>query len=143
MDIFDEELLGFWKSLNQFKVKYIMIGGFAVNLHGFSRLTGDLDIWLKDEINNRKNLVKALEQFGYGELSFEDLDFVPGWADFYIGSGLRLDIITSMPGLKNISFDEALANADLAQIFDVKIPFLHINQLIENKKATNRPKDIM
>ena len=48
-----------------------------------------------------------------------------------------------MPGLKNISFDEALANADLAQIFDVKIPFLHINQLIENKKATNRPKDII
>jgi hypothetical protein len=48
MDILDNELLNFWKSLNEFDVKYIMIGGFAVNLHGFSRTTGDLDMWLKD-----------------------------------------------------------------------------------------------
>ncbi|MEP6949892.1 MAG: hypothetical protein ABI863_11480, partial [Ginsengibacter sp.] len=79
MDILDNDLITFWKSLNQYDVKYIMIGGFAVNLHGFSRTTGDLDIWLKDEINNRINLGKALIQFGYDELSFEELNFVPGW----------------------------------------------------------------
>ena len=44
MDILDEDLINFWKSLNQFEVKYIMIGGFVVNLHGFSRTTGDIDI---------------------------------------------------------------------------------------------------
>ena len=120
-----------------------MIGGFAVNLHGFSRTTGDLDIWLKDEIKNRMNLGKALEKFGYDELSFKDLDFVPGWTDFHIGSGVRLDIITTMEGLDNISFDDALANASIAQIYDVNVPFLHINQLIRNKKAINRPKDII
>ena len=80
MDILDNDLINFWKSLNQYEVQYIMIGGFAVNLHGFSRATADLDIWLKDEINNRKKLGKALEQFGYGKLSFEDLNFVPGWS---------------------------------------------------------------
>ena len=67
MDILDNELINFWKSLNEFNVQYIMIGGFAVNLHGFSRTTGDLDIWLKDELNNRRNLGKALNQFGYDE----------------------------------------------------------------------------
>jgi hypothetical protein len=143
MDILDEELISFWKLLNQFNVKYIMIGGFAVNLHGFSRTTGDLDIWLKDEIENRKNLGKALEKFGYGELSFQNLDFVPGWTDFFIGSGIRLDIITTMIGLENISFDQALEEANIAQIFDVKVPFLHINQLIKNKRAVNRPKDMI
>jgi hypothetical protein len=143
MDILDEELISFWKLLNQFNVKYIMIGGFAVNLHGFSRTTGDLDIWLKDEIGNRKNLGKALEKFGYGELSFQNLDFVPGWTDFFIGSGIRLDIITTMIGLENISFDQALEEANIAQIFDVKVPFLHINQLIKNKRAVNRPKDMI
>lgn len=143
MDIFDEELINFWKSLNQFDVKYIMIGGFAVNLHGFSRATNDIDVWFKDEKKNRKNLGKALEQFGYGELSFEELNFVPGWTDFYIGSGVRLDIITSMVGLENISFDDALAHASIAQIYNLSVPFLHINQLIKNKKATNRPKDII
>jgi hypothetical protein len=120
-----------------------MIGGFAVNLHGFSRTTGDLDIWLKDEAGNRKNLGKSPEQFGYEELSFEDVDFAPGRTDFYIGSGVRLDIITTMIGLENISFDEASEHAEIAQIYDVKVPFLHINQLIKNKKATNRPKDII
>ena len=89
MDILDSDLINFWKSLNQYDVKYIMIGGFAVNLHGFSRTTGDLDIWLKDEPENRKNLGKTPTQFGYAELSFEDLKFVPGWTDFYIGNGIR------------------------------------------------------
>ena len=143
MDILDEELINFWRSSNQYEVKYIMIGGFAVNLHGFSRTTGDLDIWLKDDINNRKNLGKVLEHFGYDQSSFEDLNFVPGWTDFYIGSGVRLDIITTMIGLENISFDEALTHASLAEISDVKIPFLHINELIKNKKAINRPKDMI
>ena len=143
MDVLDNDLINFWKSLNHHEVKYIMIGGFAVNLHGFSRTTGDLDIWLKDEKKNRINLGKSLVQFGYDELSFEDLDFVAGWTDVYIGSGVRLDIFTAMIGLENISFDEALAQANIAQIFDVKVPFLDIDQLIKNKKATNRPKDII
>jgi len=143
MDILDNDLINLWKSLNQYDVKYIMIGGFAVNLHGFSRTTGDLDIWLKDEIKNRINLGKALEQFGYDKLSFENLNFVPGWPDFYIGTGVRLDIITTMAGLENISFDKALEHADIAQIYDVTVPFLDINQLIKNKKATNRPKDVI
>ena len=120
-----------------------MIGGFAVNLHGFARTTGDIDIWLKDEINNRRNLGYALSQFGYDVHTFEEIDFVPGWTDFYIGSGIRLDIITTMVGLEDISFDEALAQATVAEIIDVKVPFLKISQLIKNKKATNRPKDII
>jgi hypothetical protein len=143
MDILDNDLINFWKSLNKFNVAYIMIGGFAVNLHGFSRTTGDLDIWLKDEVSNRRNLGKALIQFGYDELTFEKIDFVPGWTDFYIGSGIRLDIVTTMVGLENISFDQAFAQATIAEIVDVQVPFLHINQLIKNKKATNRPKDII
>ena len=130
MVILDNDLINFWKSLNQYEVKYIMIGGFAVNLHGFARTTGDLDIWLKDEINNRKNPGAALEQFGYDRFSFDNLKFVPGWTDLYIGSGIRLDIITTTRGLKNISFDEAFATATVAGIYEIKVPFLHINQLI-------------
>ncbi len=91
MDIFDTDLINFWKSLNRYDVKYIMIGGFAVNLHGFLSPTNEIDIWLKDEIQNRRNLGKALEQFGYGELSFESLDFMSSLSDLFIGNGLRLD----------------------------------------------------
>ena len=142
MDILDNDLINFWKSLNQYDVKYIMVGGFAVNLHGFSRTTGDLDIWLKNESSNKKKLGKALVQFGYDELSFEDVDFVPGWTDFYIGSGVRLDIVTEMAGLENISFDDALKRANVARLFDVNVPSLHINQHKE-QESHQLPKDII
>ncbi len=75
MDILNNDLINFWKSLNLHEVKYIMIGGFAVNLHGFFRTINDIDIWLKDEKSNRINLGK----------SFEDSDFAPGWTGFSIG----------------------------------------------------------
>ncbi|MES2446994.1 MAG: hypothetical protein V4546_07415 [Bacteroidota bacterium] len=56
MDIFDEEILNFWKALEEFNVKYILVGGYAINLHGYQRFTGDLDIWLKDDLEKRKAL---------------------------------------------------------------------------------------
>ena len=48
MDVFDNELLRFWKIANQFNLRYIMIGGVATNLHGYQRTTADIDIWLED-----------------------------------------------------------------------------------------------
>lgn len=141
MDILDESLLDFWKSLNHNKVLYIMVGGFAVNMHGFTRSTNDIDIWLKDTIPNRQNFGKAMIQFGYEGLTWEEIQFVPGWSDFYIGPGIRLDIMIDMKGLTDISFDEAYSFANIAQIEGLQVPFLNINHLITNKKAVNRPKD--
>jgi hypothetical protein len=140
MDILDEDLLNFWRSLNNSEVQYIMVGGFAVNMHGYTRATKDVDIWIQDSIINRRNLGKALEIFGYGALSWEEIQFVPGWTNFFIGSGIVLDIMTSMKGV-NISFEQAFKEATMAEIQDIKVPFLHINQLIANKKAVNRSKD--
>lgn len=71
----------------------------------------------------------------------ETMQFVPGWTDFQLNNGLRLDIMVNMKGLEGYSFEECLDAASIAEIDGVKIPFLHINQLIANKKAVNRPKD--
>ena len=141
MDIMDENLLDFWKSLNFFCVEYIMVGGVAVNLHGFSRTTKDIDVWIKETKDNRRKLGLAFAQFGYDEINLEDFQFVPGWTDFYIGTGIRLDILIDMKGLENYSFDECLTLASIASIENIQVPFLHINQLIANKKAVNRSKD--
>lgn len=59
MDIFDQEILEFWQNLEQSNVAYIMIGGYATNLHGFQRFTDDLDIWIKDSLDIRKRLREA------------------------------------------------------------------------------------
>lgn len=141
MDLLDESLLDFWKSLNHFGVKYIMVGGVAVNLHGYSRTTNDIDVWIKDTGENRKSLVLAFAQFGYDEIDLVDFQFIPGWTDFAIGSGILLDILLNMVGLEGNSFDDCRNLASIAEIENVPVPFLHINQLIANKKAINRPKD--
>ena len=55
MDVLGDELLHFWKALNNNNVPYIMVGGFAMRFHGYNRNTDDLDMWLKDDPQNRKN----------------------------------------------------------------------------------------
>jgi predicted nucleotidyltransferase len=144
MDIMDEGLLEFWRELNKHQVIYIMVGGFAVNMNGYIRATKDTDLWLKDTIENRRNLRNAYRALGYGDFpSFETMQFVPGWTQFYIADGIILDIMTSMKGLENKSFDECYKSARVADLNGVHVPFLHLNDLLANKKAVGRPRDQM
>lgn len=141
MDVFDEEILRFWNSLQNYNVIYIMVGGYATNLNGYHRYTADMDIWIKDTYENRMNLGKAMQELNYDDIDWKDFEFIPGWVDFYLLNGLRLDILIDMKGLENYTFEECLSMSTVAEIDNVKVPFLHINHLIENKKAINRSKD--
>ena len=71
----------------------------------------------------------------------EKMQIVQGWTNFNLNNGFRLDLMTSMKGLEGFSFDECLNLASDAVIAEIHVPFLHINHLIANKKAVNRPKD--
>ncbi len=142
MDVLDEGLLKFWRILNENCVTYIMIGGFATRFHGFNRNTDDIDMWLEDTLDNRKNLRKAFKILNYGDFELlETMEFIPGWKSFNIVEGIELDILTEMKGLENKSFSECFGLASIADLDGIKIPFLNINHLIENKKIVNRPKD--
>ncbi len=142
MDIMDEGLLEFWQVLNKHKVKYIMVGGFAVNMNGYIRATKDTDLWLKDTPDNRRKFRQAYADLGYGDFpSLETMEFAPGWTQFYVASGIVLDIMTSMKGLENKPFDECFEQARIADLNGVHVRFLHINDLLANKKAVGRPKD--
>jgi hypothetical protein len=142
VDLFDEEILNFWRALQQQNVLYIMVGGYATNLHGYQRFTGDIDIWIKDTLANRQNLRRAFTDCGMGDYPMvEYMQFIPGWTDFRLNNGLRLDILIEMKGLEGYTFEECLQMASVADIENVNIPFLHLNQLIANKKVINRPKD--
>ena len=142
MDVLDDGLLQFWRLLNENSVRYIMIGGFAIRFHGFNRATEDVDLWLDDTLENRKRLRKAFRELDYGDFEeFETLQFVPGFSSITIAGGIDLDIMTSVKGLDQYSFEECLDMASLADLEGIRVPFLHINHLIENKKKLNRPKD--
>ena len=66
MDVLDEELIRFWRALNDNGVRYIMVGGFATRFHGFNRTTDDLDLWLEDTLDIMTSM-KGLEQFSFDE----------------------------------------------------------------------------
>ncbi|MBC7587784.1 MAG: hypothetical protein H7178_05425 [Chitinophagaceae bacterium] len=141
MNMQDEDLLAFWSKLNEYKVQYMMIGGLATRLHGYNRITDDLDVWLQDTLHNRQNFRMAFKELGYGDYpSIETMEFIPGWTTFY-AAGIELDIITKMKGLEEEDFDTCYQMCNKANIDGVIVPFLHINHLIANKKAVNRPKD--
>ncbi|MEY2916689.1 MAG: hypothetical protein RIS73_403 [Bacteroidota bacterium] len=144
MDIFDADILSLWKCLQQNQVKYIMIGGFATNLHGYSRATKDIDIWIEDNVENRKKLRAALKDQGSGDYPpIETMDFIPGWTDFQLNMGFKLDVMVGVKGLEKIGFEECYHYSVLAEIEGVVVRFLHYNHLITCKKAAGRPKDLL
>lgn len=142
MDIFDEELISFWKTLNVYKVSYIMIGGVATNLNGYQRSTDDIDVWIEDSVENRRRFRMAFREYSSLDIfMMETLQIVPGWTYFNLNNGTRVDLMINVKGLEGYTFEECLQQASFAEIFDIRVPFLHINHLIESKKAANRPKD--
>jgi hypothetical protein len=142
MDVFDEEILAFWRQLDQQNVRYIMLGGFATNFHGYSRATDDMDLWLEDTLENRKKLRQAIKNHGSGDYEpLERVQFIPGWTEVRLLSGFKLDLMTTVKGLESLTFAEYYNMAVVAEIEGVPVRFLNYNHLIESKKAANRLKD--
>ncbi|MBP6180473.1 hypothetical protein [Flavobacterium sp.] len=139
-----QEILDIWKKLNENNVRYLTIGGLAVNIYGYTRNTGDIDILIDDTIENRKNLRLAFAAIGIGDfVSLETMQFVAGFTDFTISYGLRLDVMTSIKGLENEKFDSLLQNSTIVILKEIPVYFLDYDNLIKAKKAINRPKDIL
>ncbi|WKL48202.1 nucleotidyltransferase [Flavobacterium pectinovorum] len=140
----NEQIIAIWNSFFENKVKYITIGGFAVNIYGYNRSTGDVDIYLDDTIENRVNLRKALKSINLGDFeTIETMQFIPGWTDFTLSYGLRLDIMTTVKGLEDKSFSSLLDDATIVMIGETPVYFIDYDNLIIAKKAANRPKDIL
>lgn len=144
MDIHDEEILELWRLLHENDVAYIMVGGFAVTFHGHSRLTGDVDLWLKDTSVNRQRLRKAIEQLTAENFeTIETMQFIPGWSTIALQSGLEIDLMTELKGFEQDRFEDCFSRASLVQIREIPVRFMHYNQLIESKKAAGRTKDLL
>lgn len=142
MDTGSEEFLLLVKTFEAWKLKYLIVGGFAVNRYGFSRTTGDLDIYLEDSKENRRKLINALKAMGYGELdALMSVPMVAGYCEIMMDSGFYIDLMTNIPGLIQQNFDEYFNMATVDNIDGCAIRYLHYNHLISNKEATGRLKD--
>lgn len=144
MDINNDELINLLKALQKFEVKYILVDDFATTLHGVTRISADIDIWIKDDSHNRKNLRKAIKELGLGDFEeLETTDLIPGWTSIYLDSGFELDIMTYIAGFDKNSFDTCYQMAVEAIIAEISVKFLHINHLLDSKRLTNRVKDVL
>ncbi|MFZ6013773.1 MAG: nucleotidyltransferase [Bacteroidota bacterium] len=128
-------------SLQANNVDYIVIGGFAVNYHGYARATSDLDVWLKPSNENYIRFVKAIESMGYDVEELHNAVFNPKKTFIRIPFGIiNIEFLTDIPG--NISFSDAVDSAEIFELGNVTLKVMSYEHLIQNKKATNRPKDL-
>lgn len=141
-DIFQEDFRDFLKALNDQEVKYILVGGLAVVLHGHARVTGDMDIWVECTETNYKKLVKAFHQFHMPvfDMTLEKFLNSTDYDVFSFGRNpLGIDIMTNVKG---IEFDKSYEQSTVFDDDGLLIRIIHINQLIEAKKASGRLKDL-
>jgi len=68
--VLNNDFREFIAALNENNIRYLVVGGYAVGFHGYPRYTKDLDVWIETSTENAQNLVKALNQFGFGAVGF-------------------------------------------------------------------------
>lgn len=141
-NIFQEDFRDFLKALNDQEVKYILVGGLAVVLHGHARVTGDMDIWVECTEANYKKLVKAFHQFHMPVFDMTLEKFLNTTDNDVFSFGRNPVGIDVMTSVKGIEFDKSY---ELSIVFDddgLLIRVVHINQLIEAKRNSGRLKDL-
>jgi hypothetical protein len=130
----------FIRLLNKNDVRYLVIGGYAVALHGYPRYTKDLDIWIDRNPKNAEKIMLALEEFGFGSLDLKATDFLEPNQIIQLGyPPNRIDIITSASG---IEFEACFESKLVLKINDLEILFIDLENLKKVKKSTGRLQDL-
>jgi predicted nucleotidyltransferase len=140
--IFNEDFQDFIRALNECKVEYILVGGYSVVLHGYSRTTGDMDLWINPTHENYRRLEEAFNQFQMPlfDMTLERFLNTAAYDVFTFGRPpMSIEILTKVKG---IDFDSSFARAQWFEISDhLRVRTLHLTDLIESKKAAGRHKD--
>ncbi len=132
-----KELLGLF---NSHGVEYLIVGAYALAHHGVPRYTGDLDILVRPSSANAARIMESLRTFGFGDTGLTEEDFEKPDAVVQLGvPPVRVDIITSISG---VSWNEAHGDRVEGQYGDLPVAFLGRQQLIANKRASGRKKDL-
>jgi hypothetical protein len=126
--------------LNKNQVKYLVIGGYAVAIHGHPRYTKDIDIWLEMSEENSQKLIKALTEFGFGSLGLTPDDFQTPDQIVQLGyPPSRIDLITTPDG---IDFQTCYDSKIEVILRDIPVNFIDLDNLKKNKLASGRLQDL-
>lgn len=138
--IFNQDFKEFVELLIKNRVEYLIVGGYAVGVHGYPRYTGDLDIWINNSDENSKRIIKCVNDFGFSSYNLKLTDFTKDGSIIQLGyPPIRIDILNQVDGVK---FSECDKNKKIVKIDDLEVNFIGYDDLIKNKKAISRPRDI-
>ncbi|MDP2826714.1 MAG: hypothetical protein Q8O52_29005 [Sulfuritalea sp.] len=121
-------------------IEYLVVGGYAMALHGRPRHTGDLDIWIRRSPENAQRLMVALSEFGFGDVGLSQQDFELPQNVIQLGyPPFRIDLLTDIDG---VDFDAAWPNRETTIHDGLTLHFVGLADLKANKRASGRPRDI-
>lgn len=134
-----DDFRDFIQLLNQKRVKYLVVGGYAVAYHGFPRYTGDIDFFVELSPRNAALLMEVFRDFGFREPPPESLFLAPGNIVRVGWQPNRLEVINQIDG---VSFDDCWQTRKQARIAGLRVNFINLAHLRQNKRASGRPKDL-
>jgi predicted nucleotidyltransferase len=138
--VINKDFKEFIELLNANGVKYLVIGGYAVNFHGYPRYTKDIDFWIWLDAANVKNLLHSLDAFGFGSLGLSTEDFLNPTNVVQLGQEpFRIDILSEVEGA---TFEDCFTRKNQIQVEDTTVNFIGIEDLIKVKISAGRPQDL-
>lgn len=121
-------------------VEFMLVGGYAVGLHGWPRMTFDIDFWILANPTNAAAVVRAIRKFGAPMMDLTEEDFHHPGIVFQIGTEpQRIDILSAVSG---VTYEDAVSRAVTMQVDGLSLKVISLDDLIVNKRASGRPKDI-
>ena len=130
----------FLKLLNAHRVKYLLVGGYAVGYHGYVRATADMDIWIEGKEANAKRVVAALKDFGFDVPELNESLFTNPKKIVRFGiPPMRIEIMSRIDG---VTFASCYKRREVKEWDDVTVHLIGLDDLKRNKKASGRLKDL-
>ncbi|MBZ5640222.1 MAG: hypothetical protein LAO51_15865 [Acidobacteriia bacterium] len=126
-------------ALSEAGVEYLVVGAYAMAVHGVPRATGDLDVWIRPSSDNATRAIAALRRFGAPLQDLTTSDLCRPGTVFQIGvAPRRIDMLTAIDA---VSFDEAWKARASIRVDDFEVWVIGRDALLKNKRATGRPRD--
>ena len=136
----EADFFDFIKICNEVGVRYLVVGGYAVSIHGYPRSTKDMDVCIEMSSENAEKMVEVLKQFGMGSLGLTKEDFLIPYNFTQIGyEPIRIDILNDIDG---VDFLVAWNNKKVVEMDGVKFNFIGYNELLKVKAKAGRPQDL-
>lgn len=138
---FQKDFEDFISLCNDYELEYLVIGGFAVSIHGYPRTTKDLDICINKTEENAKKVLAILKDFGFGSLNLKLEDFLKDDMIAQLGyPPIRIDILNDLNG---IDFNIAFNNKRIVSMNGIPTNFIGYNELLLNKRKSGRDQDLL